>query len=151
MNALEDEKGASFHLEPKVMQVLILLASTPGEVVTKERLLRTVWPGIFVSDDVLTRSISEIRRVFSDDSKAPQFIQTIPKVGYRLIAPTQTQPEDGRDITAATSVMATSILNGEALDPERPELLPATASVGVSSIAGPGVKAVLAPIRPTIR
>jgi len=150
MNALEDEKGASFHLEPKVMQVLILLASTPGEVVTKERLLRTVWPGIFVSDDVLTRSISEIRRVFSDDSKAPQFIQTIPKVGYRLIAPTQREPEDEKNMTAIASVVATPTLNREALVPE-PELLPATASGGISSIPGSGVNAVLAPIRPPTR
>lgn len=77
----------SFHLEPKVMQVLVLLAANPGELVAKERLLQTVWSGVFVGDDVLTRAISEIRRVLTDDARSPRIIQTIPKTGYRLIAP----------------------------------------------------------------
>ena len=69
------------------MQVLVCLAAQAGQVVPKERLMRTVWPDTFVGDDVLTRSISELRRVFGDDVKEPRFIQTIPKSGYRLIAP----------------------------------------------------------------
>ena len=73
-------------LEPKIMQVLVCLAAHAGQVVPKERLMRTVWPDTFVGDDVLTRSISELRRVFGDDVKEPRFIQTIPKGGYRLIA-----------------------------------------------------------------
>ena len=68
------------------MQVLVLLAAHAGQVVAKERLIRTVWPDAFVTDDVLTRAISELRRVFGDDAKEPRFIQTIPKSGYRLIA-----------------------------------------------------------------
>jgi Tol biopolymer transport system component/DNA-binding winged helix-turn-helix (wHTH) protein len=73
-------------LEPKVMQVLVCLAEHAGQVVPKERLIRAVWPDTFVSDDVLTRSISELRRVFGDDAREPRVIQTIPKNGYRLIA-----------------------------------------------------------------
>jgi len=79
--------GTTAHLEPKVMEVLVCLAEQPGAPITKEHLLRTVWPDTFVSDDVLTRSISELRRVFADDAKDSRFIQTIPKRGYRLIAP----------------------------------------------------------------
>lgn len=80
-------RGTTAHLEPKVMEVLVCLAEQPGEPVTKEQLLHKVWPDTFVSDDVLTRSISELRRVFADDAKDSHFIQTIPKRGYRLIAP----------------------------------------------------------------
>ena len=76
----------SVRLEPKAMQVLIHLAEHAGEVVPKERLIRGVWADTFVTDDVLTRAISGLRRVFCDDPKAPQVIQTIPKTGYRLIA-----------------------------------------------------------------
>ena len=79
--------GTIAHLEPKVMEVLVCLAAQPGDPVSKEQLLRTVWRDTFVSDDVLTRSISELRRVFADDAKDSRFIQTIPKRGYRLIAP----------------------------------------------------------------
>jgi len=64
-----------------------LRGGATGEVVSKERLMRSVWPDAFVGDDVLTRCISELRRVFGDDAKEPRFIQTIPKSGYRLIAP----------------------------------------------------------------
>jgi len=79
--------GTTIRVEPKVMEVLVCLASQPGEPVSKEKILSAVWPETFVSDDVLIRSVSELRRVFEDDAKQPRFIQTIPKRGYRLVAP----------------------------------------------------------------
>jgi TolB-like protein/DNA-binding winged helix-turn-helix (wHTH) protein/tetratricopeptide (TPR) repeat protein len=79
--------GTSRQLEPRVMEVLVCLAHHPGETLPKEQLLRTVWPDTFVSDDVLVRSISEIRRAFEDDPRESKFIQTISKRGYRLLAP----------------------------------------------------------------
>src|SRR6476661_439381 len=63
--------GRAVRVEPKVMQVLVCLAERPGEVFSKEVLLRKVWPDTFVTDEVLTRAISELRRVFEDDAKAP--------------------------------------------------------------------------------
>lgn len=87
LNSLR-RNGRMVHLEPKVMQVLVCLADS-SDVVSKEKLMRTVWADTFVTDDVLTRSISELRKVFDDDKKNPRFIQTIPKGGYRLIAPVE--------------------------------------------------------------
>ena len=81
--------GSFVHIEPKVMEVLARLAAEPGETVAKERLLKDVWQGTFVTDDVLIRSISELRRVFEDDAREPHVIQTVPKRGYRLIAPVE--------------------------------------------------------------
>jgi FHA domain len=74
------------HLEPKVMEVLVCLAEHASDVVSKELLLRSVWPDTCVTDDVLTRAIFELRRVFGDEVRRPRVIQTIPKRGYRLIA-----------------------------------------------------------------
>ena len=85
------KNGQVIHLEPKVMQVLVCLAEE-GDVVSKEKLMRTVWPDTFVTDDVLTRSISELRKIFADNPKDPQYIQTIPKGGYRLIAAVEKLP-----------------------------------------------------------
>jgi TolB-like protein/DNA-binding winged helix-turn-helix (wHTH) protein/Flp pilus assembly protein TadD len=85
LNSVTGPAG-TIRLEPKVMQVLVLLAAHEGQVVAKEHLIHTVWPDVFVTDDVLTRAISELRRVFGDDAKDSRFIQTIPKSGYRLIA-----------------------------------------------------------------
>ena len=77
--------SGTIRLEPKVMQVLVCLAAHGGQVVSKERLMQTVWPDTFVGDDVLIRAISELRRAFEDDPKHPRFIQTIAKGGYRLL------------------------------------------------------------------
>jgi DNA-binding winged helix-turn-helix (wHTH) protein/Tol biopolymer transport system component len=78
--------GQSTHVEPKAMEVLVCLARQGESVVSKEELLRQVWPATFVGDDVLFRCISELRRALKDDAKAPQVIETIPKRGYRLLA-----------------------------------------------------------------
>ncbi len=74
-------------LEPKVLEVLLRLAAKPGETVAPEELLATVWEGKFVVDAVVTRAISELRRALGDDAKAPRYIQTVARRGYRLIAP----------------------------------------------------------------
>ena len=78
--------GEEVRVEPKVMQVLEVLAETPGQVVTREALVARVWPDVFVSEDVLHRAIRELRRVFGDDTANPIYIETIRKRGYRLIA-----------------------------------------------------------------
>jgi TolB-like protein/DNA-binding winged helix-turn-helix (wHTH) protein/tetratricopeptide (TPR) repeat protein len=88
LNAVS-HNGQSVHLAPKVMGVLVCLAQHAGQSVSKEELLQTVWPDTFVGDDVLKGSISELRRVLEDDAREPTIIQTIPKRGYRLVAPVQ--------------------------------------------------------------
>ena len=89
----------TIHLEPRVMAALVCLARQPGETVTREEFIREVWMGRVVSDEVLSRCISILRSTFEDSARNPQFIQTIPKVGYRLIsgiepleAPAATEP-----------------------------------------------------------
>ncbi len=74
-------------VEPRVMAVLEELARIPGRVVTREDLHRSVWSDVIVSDDALTRCIRELRRLLGDDARAPKYIETISKRGYRLIAP----------------------------------------------------------------
>ncbi|HEV7515189.1 MAG TPA: winged helix-turn-helix domain-containing protein, partial [Thermoanaerobaculia bacterium] len=85
-NRIEGPAG-SVQVEPKVMEVLACLARQPGAVVGKEELVREVWEGRFVSDDVVWRSIRELRRALGDDARTASFIETIPKRGYRLLPP----------------------------------------------------------------
>jgi Tol biopolymer transport system component/DNA-binding winged helix-turn-helix (wHTH) protein len=73
-------------LEPRVMLVLVRLASVPGQVVTRDDLLEEVWEGTFVGEESLTRAISDLRRTFGDDARRPAYIETIRQRGYRLIA-----------------------------------------------------------------
>jgi TolB-like protein/DNA-binding winged helix-turn-helix (wHTH) protein len=89
------QNGTSNRVEPKMMGVLVCLAEHTGEVVPKEKLLQVVWPDTFVSDDVLKRSVSELRRVFGDDAHATRIIETIPKKGYRLVL--DVKPANGHD------------------------------------------------------
>jgi len=79
------QNGTSNRIEPKMMQVLVCLAQHTGDVVPKEKLLQAVWPDTFVSDDVLKRSVSELRRVLNDDAHDARIIETVPKRGYRLV------------------------------------------------------------------
>jgi TolB-like protein/DNA-binding winged helix-turn-helix (wHTH) protein/Flp pilus assembly protein TadD len=76
----------SVRTEPKVIEVLVHLAHRAGRVVGREELLSTVWPGVIVSDDVLTQAIIKLRRALGDDARQPKYIETISKRGYRLIA-----------------------------------------------------------------
>src|SRR5690349_6653537 len=77
------------------MQVLLALAESAGQPVSKEQIFARVWPGTFVSDEVLTHSISELRRTFQDNPREPGYIQTISKGGYRLVAPVKRSVESG--------------------------------------------------------
>jgi len=77
----------SVRVEPKAMGVLMLLATHVGRVVMREQIFAAVWPGVVVGDEALTQSIIKLRRALGDDSRAPAYIETIAKRGYRLIAP----------------------------------------------------------------
>jgi len=79
--------GETVHVEPKPMQVLTLLAERAGDTVTRDELLDTVWADVYVTENALSRCISQLRKLFDDDPREPRFIETIPTVGYRLIAP----------------------------------------------------------------
>ena len=74
-------------LRPLLMDVLLRLAASPGEVVRRETLLEEVWPRRMVNDEVLSRAIAELRTALGDDARQARYIETLPKIGYRLAAP----------------------------------------------------------------
>jgi TolB-like protein/Tfp pilus assembly protein PilF len=79
--------GGPVHLRPLLIELLELLARNPGRLVTKEEINRTVWGKRFLAESALTRLVAELRQILGDDIARPRFIETIPKRGYRLIAP----------------------------------------------------------------
>lgn len=83
--AITGPDGMSLHLQPKVMDVLVCLAENADEPVSRDQLLEEVWGAHVISDEPLTRTIGELRRALDDDRSHPEFIETIPKRGYRLI------------------------------------------------------------------
>jgi len=72
-------------LRPKAFAVLNHLLGHPGQLVTKEQLLNTVWPETFVGDAVLKVTIRQLRDALDDDPKSPRFIETAHRRGYRFI------------------------------------------------------------------
>ena len=76
-------------LEPKVTEVLAYLATRPGEVVSRDDIEQAVWPNAQVGYESVTKSIIKLRKALGDDARNPEYIETIPKRGYRLIAPVQ--------------------------------------------------------------
>jgi len=82
------ERGSdSIHLAPKAMAVLDRLASASNSVVTRQELFDCVWPGAAITDEALTQRIAELRKAFEDSARQSKVIETIPKVGFRLIPP----------------------------------------------------------------
>ena len=73
-------------LEPKSFRLLQFLIENRHRVVPKDEILNTVWDGVAVSDNALTRAIAQIRKALDDDPKQPRYIETVPTVGYRFAA-----------------------------------------------------------------
>ena len=71
------------------MQVLLLLIERAGQTVTKDQIFEQIWAGKFVTDDILSVTISKIRKALNDKARSPTFIKTVPGEGYVLIAQAQ--------------------------------------------------------------
>lgn len=91
-------------VEPKVMQVLLCLAQHQGDVVSRDRLMETVWPDAIIVDDTLTRCISQLRKIFGETPAEPRFIETIRTRGYRLLVPVQPAAKSLPAVRAAVRV-----------------------------------------------
>jgi len=74
-------------LPPKVAGTLLVLVQSAGRMVDKGDLIKAVWPDTFVEDGALTRNISLLRKTLGDTGEESPYIETIPKRGYRFIAP----------------------------------------------------------------
>ena len=79
-------------LRPKDYAVLRCLVERAEQLVTKDALLEAVWPGIVVTEAVLKACINRLRHALSDDAKVPHYIETVHRLGYRLITPISATP-----------------------------------------------------------
>ncbi|HEX8641256.1 MAG TPA: winged helix-turn-helix domain-containing protein, partial [Allosphingosinicella sp.] len=89
--------GETRKLEPRVMQLLAVLAASAGRPLTRDQLLGAVWPNLIVNEDALSRAVSQLRRALSDDPRKPAYVATVHKGGYCLVAPTRMIDEESRE------------------------------------------------------
>lgn len=78
----------------RYLDALILLVEAHGGLVSKDRFMAEVWRGVPVTDEALTQCIRTLRRLLGDDATRPRFIETVPKHGYRFVAPVTEQEEE---------------------------------------------------------
>ena len=79
--------GEQIGLEPKAFDVLRYLLENADRLVTKDELMETVWRDTFVTPNVLTRAVAQLRRTIGDDAREARYIETVARRGYRFIAP----------------------------------------------------------------
>ena len=96
--------GSPIEVNSRYLDALLLMVRNPGQLITRDRFLDDVWSGIPVTDEALSQCIANLRRTLGDDASKPRFIETVPKHGYRFIAPVEerqaaTQTLIGRQIT----------------------------------------------------
>lgn len=96
-------------LEPKVMAVLCVLARRPGVPVTRQEFYDEVWTGVVVTDDVLTRAVSELRKLFDDRVRPSRVVETVPRVGYRLVAPVASTEAVEGDLAADEAALLSPV------------------------------------------
>src|SRR4051812_48432027 len=79
-------------LPPKALDTLLVLLESAGRMVDKSDLMKAVWPDTFVEEGALARNVSLLRKALEDTGTEPGYIETIPKRGYRFIAPVEAAP-----------------------------------------------------------
>ena len=82
-----EHSGRRHRVDRMAMKVLTFLVERAGREVSREAIFDAVWEGRAISDEALTVAISTLRKALGDDARAPEYIETIPKYGYRIIAP----------------------------------------------------------------
>lgn len=78
--------GETVRLEARTLRLLLCLAERAGDVVSIEELLQEAWAGVIVSSDSVYQAVTSLRRVLGDDPKRPTYIETVPRLGYRMVA-----------------------------------------------------------------
>jgi Tol biopolymer transport system component/DNA-binding winged helix-turn-helix (wHTH) protein len=94
-DAMELRKhGVPIRLQEQPFRVLAMLAVRPGEVITREELQEQIWGNTFVDfDQSLNKAVNRVREALNDNAATPQYIETVPRRGYRFIAPVGAIPQ----------------------------------------------------------
>lgn len=129
--------GRTVKLEPRTMRLLVALAARPGEVCSGQDLLDKVWAGVIVTDQSLYQAIGELRSVLKADTTTGEFIVTVPRKGYRLVAPVRRPlPPEPASATPSPDARVTPPARTLAVLPFRDLGLPAALSFLPETLLG---------------
>ncbi len=102
-NRLLLHRGEVVMLQPKTFDILLLLVENRSRVLEKDELMRRIWPDTAVEESNLTQNIYILRKLFSADPGGQQYIETVPKRGYRFVARVEEMTEDRIDLSSTVS------------------------------------------------
>lgn len=123
--------GQPVPVTPKVFEILLTLVENSGRLVEKDELMKKVWPDSFVEDSNLTFNISVLRKALARDAGEQPFIETVPRRGYRFIAPVREIAKEQPETLLQEQTGATVILEEDLSTDGQEEMrgaLPASAS-----------------------
>jgi TolB-like protein/DNA-binding winged helix-turn-helix (wHTH) protein len=145
--------GESVRLEARSLRLLLCLAQRAGEVVSIDELLEQAWAGVIVTPDSVYQTIAALRRLLGDDPRQPRYIATVPRLGYRLIAPVDSildAPAVG-PVHASTAVDGSSTTRREIASAARSRAAPRTLLLAIAAVLVAGFIAHLLIDRPSAR
>ncbi|HEY6244384.1 MAG TPA: tetratricopeptide repeat protein [Pyrinomonadaceae bacterium] len=122
--------GKAIPLTPKAFETLLVLVRSGGHLLEKEVLLKEVWPDAFVEEANLARNIWALRKALGDDNGEHRYVETVPKLGYRFVAPVTELPDGANSVVIQRRLRARIVTTEESLTnveqtplvPERPTL-----------------------------
>jgi TolB-like protein/DNA-binding winged helix-turn-helix (wHTH) protein/Tfp pilus assembly protein PilF len=79
--------GSLVEISPRLFDALLFFVQRPGQLLDKESLMESLWPGLVVEDNNLNQLVSALRRVLGDDAQASRWLQTVPRRGFRFVGP----------------------------------------------------------------
>lgn len=137
--------GRKTQLTVQLLQVLLALLENPGELVTREELVRRLWPeGTFVDfDHSLNKAVNKLRDALGDSAEEPTYIQTLPRRGYRVIAPVEKPVEEPAEASKPEVAPASAPAGPEALIHESGPPQQRTRRFYLGMAAGAGALALL--------
>ncbi|MEJ0063991.1 MAG: tetratricopeptide repeat protein [Caulobacteraceae bacterium] len=104
------DDGREEVVEPRVMQVLVALIRAGGQIVSRDDLMASCWHGVVVGEDAINRVMGRVRRIADGIGGGEIKLQTVTKVGYRLVASTEAGPPAARETAAASSKLSICVL-----------------------------------------
>jgi TolB-like protein/DNA-binding winged helix-turn-helix (wHTH) protein/Flp pilus assembly protein TadD len=113
--------GQLVPLYQKAVETLLLLVQNSGQILEREVLISAVWPDAFVEDANLTVAISQLRKALGQNGASTEYIETIPKVGYRFVAEVRERHEQARSLVIEKHSRARTVIEEEIFPEQRDE------------------------------
>ncbi|MGI8897802.1 MAG: winged helix-turn-helix domain-containing protein [Pyrinomonadaceae bacterium] len=128
--------GEPVHLSPKALEALTVFVQHPNEMLEREALMKAVWGDTFVEDANLTVAVSQLRKALGQKGEAAEYIETVPRVGYRFVAEVRERREQPTPLIIEKRTLSHTVIE-EDLVPNTPHTEETSHSTLVRSVGQP--------------